>query len=368
MSEENPAPAVPATTPEAATSTVPRFTPPNLHEIITGRLKSNLAEARGMYGLGDTKLDPKGIALIAAGIRAAQREVEDWAKQLDPSIFLTDAATQQAGEDKIAALRARLRVPDTATVADVVAAVLQGAWKRMGIILCPLNRPIEPWVHWAHLALVKRMPWLGYDQVSFPSIVYARNKLAQQFLSTEAEWSFWLDGDTVCPLGDANTFYHRFGANPGFAKPEFMGVQAFEKMASRQKTIIGAVVADRHPGNRLIIQPDLNPRTDADRQLVKLLKKEGPQDKAVQVPYIGTGCALVHRSVYDDIMKKFPERGPLTAGEPFNFFGGGGGMDAQGEDIAFCKLAADAGHPAFLDLSVWCAHLGTHSFFPQPQL
>lgn len=341
---------------------------PPLLGLITERLKADATEARGRYGMGDAKLDKPTIAAMTLGIRAAQREADEWAAGLDITPMLDGAAGQQIGEDKIAQLRGRVRAKPDASIGDLILAVLQGAWVRNAVILCPLNRPIEPWVHWAHLALIKRMPWVGYDQVSFPSLTYARNKLVQSFLTTEAEWSFWLDGDTVCPIGDPGAMYHRFNADPKFIRPEFAGMQALDKMATRQKTIVGSIVADRHLGNRLIIQPELNPQSDADRQLVKLLKKEGPQDRVEQVPYVGTGCTLVHRSVYMDIMKKFPERGPITAGEPFNFFGGGGGMDATGEDIVFCKLALEAGHPAFLDLAVWCAHVGTHAFFPQCQI
>lgn len=351
--------------PATTVADAPKFVAPNLLEIITGRLKESVPDAKARYGLVDQKIDPKAMA---QGIKACQREIDEWAASLTPGQFLADAAGQQVGEDKVAALRGRVRCAPDAPVSELILAVLQGKWARTAIMLCPMNAPIEPWVHWAHLALIKRMPWVGYDQVCFPSITYARNKLVQSFLSTEAEWSFWLDSDTVCPIGDPGAFYHRFGANPKFIKPEFLEVQGLERLASRQKTLIGGVVADRHPGNRLIIQPDLNPHGDEDRDLVKKLKKEGPQDKVIQVPYAGTGCLLVHRNVYVEIMKKFPERGPLTAGEPFNFFGGGTGVDAQGEDIAFCKLAYESGHPAWLDLSVWCAHVGTHPFFPQNQI
>jgi hypothetical protein len=346
----------------------PKFSAPNLTEIIGQRIEDPGA-ARIHYGLAKNPTD-KFLTSQADALKAAQRELTDFFEGLDLRPYLDDAAAQQIGFDKIELLRKRVRAPKDAAIGELILAVLEGRWTRNTILMCPMNRPIEPWVHWAQIALLRRQPWLGYDQISFTSIPYARNLLVKNFLATEAEWSFWLDSDTVPPLNDPGASYSRFGAREDLCKPEFFRVHASDKLQSCQKTIVGGIVPDRRPGNKMIIQPDLNPRNEADKELVRALKKTGPQNKVIQVDYVGAGCLMVHRSVYEDIMKKRPELASPDPKEPFGFFNYTQSEKGQfyGEDIAFSRLAAECGHPSFLDLSVWCSHVGPHAYFTQPEI
>lgn len=349
-------------------SNTPKFTAPNVAELITARIEESAGEARIHYGLTKNPTAKFTTTEGGAALKAAQREIDDWASKLDITPFLSDASSEQIGADKVAELRTRVRCEPGATIGELILAVLQGKWARSVLLLTPLNSPIDPWVHWAHKAIMRGCPWMGTDQVAFTSLPYARNVLAQTFLGTDAEWAFFLDGDTVPPINNPAASYHRFGYNEALVKPVFLNFHAVDRLRSRNKTLIGSVVSDKKPGNRLIIQPDLHPKNDHDRQLCEKLKRNGPVDEVIPVPYIGTGCTLIHRSVFLDIARKYPELKPENPKEPFNYFGRGEATVLQGEDIAFSKLAAEAGHPAFLDLSVWCAHNGPHSFTPQPQL
>lgn len=340
----------------------PKFTPPILADIIGKRIEEGAGPARVHYGLPKNPTE-NFLKEQSGGIRAAQREIDDFFAGLDLRPHLADAAAAQVGDDKITELRARVRCRPDAPVSDLILAVLQGQWSRDTVMLTPLNQPIEPWVHWAHLAMLRKAPWVGYDQERHTDLSECRNILAGRFLASEAKWAFWVDGDTVPPFGYANAFYHRFNARPDFIKPEWLDKHAVQQLQSRQKTLIGGVVAARNPGNQLVIQPDLNPRNEADKNKVRDLKRKGPMNEVYPVGYVGTGCLMAHRSVFEDIMKKFPERFEKDA--PFNFFGQTTPGRKIGEDIIFSKLAAEAGHPAFLDLSVWAAHWGAHAYFPQ---
>lgn len=266
----------------------------------------------------------------------------------------------------VEALRPKVRLGEgKAGQEDVLRAILDGQWSRKVCLLVPANAPMNPNVAYALAAQVRKQPWLGLLMEFNTIIQRARNVLAQRFLASEAEWSVWMDSDIIAPFKDKAFFYDakRLNADETYMKPQFVDVMAIERLLKAKKSIIGAVYQMRMAGkeSKLVIQPALHPRNTDDKNVVEDLHKHGPQDKIIEVGYVATGFALVHRKVYEDIMARNPEMKPKE-GEPFNFFGHD--MNRQGEDVAFCELAAKAGHKSWLDCSVFCAHLGTQAFFP----
>lgn len=262
---------------------------------------------------------------------------------------------------QIEILRQRVRVTDEATTNQVLQAIIDGKWSRKVIMLTPFNRPINPHAHFAICAQIKKNPWMGYEYETDTVIQRARNILAHRFLKSDAEWSWWIDQDTVAPYGAPGNFYVIFGANPGRLPPDFAGMHTLPRLLSHGKTIVGGVYAQRKPNGMLVIQPDISPRGQEDKNLVAKLRS-GPFNSLYPVDYVATGCALVHRSVYESIQQKFPELAPKHEKEPWNFFGNA--VESSGEDIHFCKLAAAAGHVSYLDTAVFCGHIGENVFFP----
>lgn len=265
----------------------------------------------------------------------------------------------QLQKSLIDTLRKRVRLRDNAAPSEVLQAVVDGRWSRRIVMLTPFNRPINPHAHFAILAHIRKNPALGYNYRYDTIIQRARNLLAMDFLNSEAEWSWWLDGDTIASFGDPGFFYHQIGAR---IPDRSLRHNTLPRLLSHQKTIVGAVYRQRKPDGNLVIQPDLHPRHQGDKDLVEKLKKEGPFDSLYQVGYVATGCALIHRSVYKSIQDKHPELAPKREGEPWDFFGHE--INSTGEDIHFCRLAAECGHPSFLDTMVFCAHLGEMSYAP----
>ena len=273
-------------------------------------------------------------------------------------------------ETLIESLRPRVRLEENSEggIEDILAAVLDGKWTRKVAMLLPIYGAVNPHVAFHWMAQIRKQPWLGVHYETETVIQRARNVLADKFLKSESEWALWLDSDIVAPFGDPAFFYdeNRLCADPTFIKPEFVAAMTVERLLKAQKTIVGGVYHARKAGSQapLIIQPCLHPRDAKDRELTDELRAKGPLNKVVQVGYVATGCALMHRSVFRDIQNRFPER--MGKDGIYDFFGHDVGT--SGEDIAFCGLAQQAGHASYLDCGLWAAHLGTQAFFTPRKL
>lgn len=262
-------------------------------------------------------------------------------------------------------LRDRVDVPMGATHEQILKSVIDGRWSRRVTMLLPSNRDINTHVVYSMLAQIRRCPWMGFSYVADTVLQRARNICAHKFLRSNSEWSYWIDSDVIAPFKDPGFFYdHPVYASPSRIKPQFLNVMAAERLLQAGKTIVGAVYQQRsaNPKAKMVIQPDLHPRNPTDTDIVRGLKENGPRDEVIEVGYVAFGCTLVHRSVFEDIMKSNPDRAPLNPDEPFDFFGHDCGK--EGEDIAFSKLAIKSGHKCWLDLGLWCAHIGNYPYLP----
>lgn len=264
--------------------------------------------------------------------------------------------------------RVRLNPDEPKGVKEVLQAVAEGRWTRKVAMLVPMGKMISPHVVYSLLAHVRKQPWMGFHYETEVIIQRARNLLVQKFLASESEWAWFVDDDTIPPFKDPGFFYadDRLRADPTFLKPEHVDLMALERLMKAEKTLIGGVYQQRKAGGKMVIQPALHPRDPADNEVTAELQRHGPINRVMQVGYVGTGCALIHRKVFLDIMDTFPELKSEHPGEPFDFFGHD--MSKEGEDIYFCKMAAKAGHASFLDLGLWCAHIGNFAFFPERKL
>lgn len=306
-------------------------------------------------------------ATPGAGGQQQSGNVEDFGLGAEPRA--SDPAPDPAppaNESALAALRGRLRVAIDAGVDTCINAVLAGAWSRRVMMLTPLNQPVNPWVHFAHMAQLRTQPWVGYYQETDTIIQVARNKCAHAFLASEAEWSFWVDGDIVPSAGDPSLFYdiRRLGVEQRRIPVDFLKTKTLERLLKHGKTIVGAVYQQRRKRGLICSPADLRPNPTIDeKDAIAALRANGPRDHLLQVDWCATGCLLVHRSVYEDIKKQRPDLAPRQEGAPWNFFGHEVGLG--GEDAAFGVLAKKAGHQSYLDLGTWVAHVGNHAYMPE---
>lgn len=216
-----------------------------------------------------------------------------------------------------------------------------------------LTNPASAW-SWVALALDFGKEALRMDmELGDAEIANTRNKLAVRFLQSECEWALWLDDDIIPPIGRAAWFKYMAGAPDDYPE-ELAGEHVVHKLMSHGKTMVGGLYFGRQKTGVPMFYEGLAVRE------VHLKARDHNCRELMETDWIGTGCLLVHRSVFEDIMAKFPERRIVdptqirNVGE-FDFFRREPGA---GEDVSFCHLARAAGHKVYVDLGVRPAHVG----------
>lgn len=222
------------------------------------------------------------------------------------------------------------------------------------------------------------------------AVWHTRNILADEFLRTGTEWSLWIDGDEILPTGDAKLF----NALAGMRLPDsFAGLNLLDRLLSHGKTIVGACYFGRYPNSKPVYAEAMNSEKE------DAYARKGPYDLIKPTDWIGFGAILVHRSVFLDIEAKYPHlaRSPdkASGGNWFSpneqdirrHFDGiqnilQDNLDphiklaklqahyesatvqlskspiGQGEDVSFCRRAASCGHQPYVDMALYCGHLG----------
>jgi hypothetical protein len=198
---------------------------------------------------------------------------------------------------------------------------------------------------------------------------HSRNVIVADFLKSQAEWLFWIDSDTMVPAG------------------------GLDRLLGVGKTLVSGLYYGKNPPNPPIAYYLYNGAvTPIDQE------RRWEKGEILPVDAVGMGCMLTHRSVFEDILKKYdiyqiPGGGlvpvhqddilgdvettdgpkshehdgkvykgqlrqrlvkPSLANLRFPFF-----MieHMRTEDIYFFDLARRVGHMAWLDTSVECGHL-----------
>lgn len=222
-------------------------------------------------------------------------------------------------------------------------------------ILLPSNRKADPHT-WSSLTrMYKPGEMLPPEPFNFNSIYHVRNMAAQWFLDRNIPWSYWSDDDTVAPCGDAVWF------KKAINKPQFpdvfAGLNTILRLLVHQKKMVGGCYVSKRAGG----EPQFGGGVE-----MKALVKRGPTDRVVEAPWIGFGATLIHRDVFLDIMKQFPEMTVTNEqvkkrlGYSYNFFQPV--ANDFGDDISFCRRATESGHKIHVDLAVMPAHVGEYAY------
>lgn len=223
-------------------------------------------------------------------------------------------------------------------------------------ILFPVNKDVNPSIMYAHLALFDKAT-MRFEMQKDTDITRARNVLATRFLESGVEWSLWLDSDILPVIGNPGWFRHWSGSTK--LPNETLAYNVVTRLMAHRKSLVGAVYAGRSAHSKLIIAPDLHPTKPADKALAAELRKKPAPQRLEPVAYLATGCMLVNRQVYVDILAKEPG---LKVGKLIGFFDTGRGV---GEDAAFCGRAKAVGHQAYLDCGCVVGHIGNYCYLPE---
>lgn len=326
----------------------------------------------------------------------------------------TELGAQAAGEffDVSPALvkqwLAGSKTPSLAAVERVFqppeAAPKDAGWEGKEVFLClPQYKFTNPLTLFSTLAIWDRSKFRAGMRFNDALIVHARNALADDFLSTNVPWSWWLDDDTVPPMGSASWFNQYTGHN--WPEP-FASFHGPTRLRTHGKSIVSGLYTGRDVEGRAVYAEALvrSPAGDAENKFAH----EGPHDILKPTEWAGFGCMLVHRDVFLAIKEKYPHLAPQRGDDKFHFFSNvsdalvqavpelksklaaaqeeakGGSheklvqllQDAvrqiedadsrvkresvshQGEDRTFCLRARNAGHQTFVDLGLVCGHVG----------
>lgn len=225
-------------------------------------------------------------------------------------------------------------------------------------------------------------------------IPHSRNACADALLASEMEWMLTIDDDMVVPFGDAGWYNN----TTGFKMPEqFAGLNAIDRLLSHNKSLVGALYFGRYPDGPAVYGEGMvggSEITYARKAPINVLKP---------TRWVGTGCMLVHRSVFEDIEKRFPRlargadkkggqwfsssehsamdwidrarkmlsEGPMTGEKAMKAYEmmEAAANDAKvnstlgmGEDVQFCVRARQAGHQPYVDFGLRVGHIGHHIY------
>jgi hypothetical protein len=225
-------------------------------------------------------------------------------------------------------------------------------------------------------------------------VAHSRNTCADLFLKSDLEWMLTIDDDMLIPFGNSAWF----NGHMGYEVPEpFSKFNAIDRLLSHGKTLVGALYFGRWKNGYPVYNEG-----KAEAEYVRT----GPQDVCKPTRWVGTGCMMIHRSVFEDMEKRFPHlgrgpdgmgghwfstsehnlldhvhrthkflsAGPMTGEKALKAYEmlDGALRDAKrksslgmGEDSQFCIRAAESGHQPHVDLGLLCGHIGHHVYGPR---
>lgn len=260
-------------------------------------------------------------------------------------------------------------------------------------ICLPWYRTADPRTTFSLLALLDRRKHLIALDFGDAFVAHARGKLADNFLKTSAEWMLTVDSDMVIPFSNPKLFRSFTGFN--FLSDKWAGLNTVDRLISHGKTLVGALYFGRWPGGKAVYAEG------SESAQEESFCRRGPHDLIKPTRWVGTGCMLVHRTVFTDIEKKFPNLARKADGTGGNWFTSSehdvrssvesalelddpeeiksvlkAGLNlsrrnsglGMGEDVQFCIRAAQAGHQPFVDLGLMCGHVGDYSYGPKKTL
>ena len=242
------------------------------------------------------------------------------------------------------------RAPEVATAvpgAENKAQEWEGRDVFVGFPCYKQTNPVTAWTLVA-MALDFGKEKIRFDmEIGDAMIYHARNRLAMKFLDTGANWLLFLDDDMIPPIGRPG-FLKEMARLPDTYPADAMAVHVIHRLVGHKQELVGATYFARHPNGRAI-----NSLWQDENYLSRAL---GFQDTILPCDWVGTGCMLLHRSVFEKIMARFPELKPGAEGMPWNFFQPM--TDGRGEDIAFCARARECGVQPFVDCRLHAIHVG----------
>ena len=265
------------------------------------------------------------------------------------------------------------------------------------MVALPWQKSTHPLTAFSVAQLLDRRRTASMMSFSDAFVAHSRNTCVDEFLRTESTHILMIDDDMIVPFGNPRWF-KSFTGWDWYPEP-FASMNAIDRLLSHKKSVVGACYFGRQPEGPPVFS------TGANVNAAEHARK-GPHDQLLHTNWVGTGCILIHRKVFEDIEKKFPllGRGPdgkggqwftssehnlLDGVKRVHTFLSQGAMDgtkalkayemldgllakiktltplAVGEDVIFCRRALESGHEVFVDLGLICGHIGHATYGPR---
>jgi len=264
--------------------------------------------------------------------------------------------------------------------------------------LLPAYKASNPRTQFAITAMFDRQKHAAMSMFGDAFIAHTRNQLADNFLKSKLEWALTIDDDMIVPFGNAQLFRNYTHWN---LPDSFAGLNTVNRLLSHGKTLVGGLYFGRHAASKPVYCEGHNDPIE------EAYARKAPYDLIKPTRWIGTGCLLIHRSVFLDIENRFPHLARNKEGNFGHWFTSSehdlraaatetlrvlndGSADpaarlekarelmakgealsrqhsplAVGEDVIFCNRAAQAGHIAHVDMGLLCGHVGEFCYGPR---
>ena len=194
-------------------------------------------------------------------------------------------------------------------------------------------------------------------------IIEARNDLAHKFLATKSEWCIFIDSDGVLPCG-SGALLRMLGLN--LPEPK-ASRNVIERLMSHpaDKLVVGALYKDRRGGTRAQCEIAFRSAEENDRLLKMFDPKIKSTDGLEPSGWVGFGAVRIHRSVFEKMIQAAVPGGLLAEiappkgreGDAYGFFDTN--RQARGEDVKFCRRAAQVGAAVYVDTGCILGHVGS---------
>ena len=276
----------------------------------------------------------------------------------------------------------------------VAPAASVAVYNRKVMIAMPWQKQVSPITAFCVGQLIDRRRTTAVLNFGDAFVAHSRNSIADTFLASECEYLLTIDDDMVVPFGSAAWY----AANTGFNFAEkFMGLNALDRLMSHRKSLVGGLYFGKYKHGPAVYNEGSSEPEYA---------RAAPHDCIKPTRWVGTGCMLTHRTVFEAIEKKFPRlarlgakggqwytsteaslmdriervRDRLTDGTPLDGRAAYAALDGvsaalaavsqentlgSGEDVSFCLRAAASGHQPYVDMGLVCGHIGHCVYGPQ---